>query len=204
MTRQAQTDGPLVLASASPRRRELLASRGLAFEVVPPPLVEPAGAEHVGPVQRAEALAFFKARAVARLRPGAWVLGADTLVALGDRVLGKPAGPAAARRMLRALSGTRHAVITGVALLGPERRLLASRTTHVTMRPLFEADIEAYLASGEWVGKAGAYAIQETADRFVERVEGSFTNVVGLPVELVDRLLARAAQPAGAPAAQGA
>mgnify|MGYP000465730205 CR=1 FL=1 len=92
--------------------------------------------------------------------------------------------------MLRRLSGTRHAVITGVALLAPlERRLIASDTTFVTMRELAAGEIEHYIASGEWIGKAGAYAIQETADKFVERVEGSFSNVVGLPMELIERML---------------
>ena len=92
--------------------------------------------------------------------------------------------------MLETLSGSRHAVITGVALLGPgPRRLIASDTTHVTMRRMTDDEIQAYLDSGEWQGKAGAYAIQETADRFVTSVEGSFTNVVGLPMELVRRML---------------
>jgi len=93
--------------------------------------------------------------------------------------------------MLQTLSWTRHEVITGVALLAaPGRRLIASDVTHVTMRPIRPEEVEAYLDSGEWAGKAGAYAIQETADRFVDRIEGSFTNVVGLPVELVRRMIA--------------
>jgi len=92
--------------------------------------------------------------------------------------------------MLRRLSGTRHAVITGVAVVGPGgRRRIASATSHVTMRPMTDEEVAGYVASGEWEGKAGAYAIQETADRFVERVEGSFDTVVGLPVDLVRRLL---------------
>ena len=180
----------LILASSSPRRRELLAEAGVAFEVVPPPLAEPAtGLEGLAPAAQAEALAYFKARAIGP-REDAYVLGADTIVAAGDAVLGKPADAGEARAMLLGLSGTRHAVITGVALLAPGgRRRIASATTYVVMRPITPAEVDQYVASGEWEGKAGAYAIQETADRFVERVEGSFSNVVGLPVELVRQML---------------
>jgi septum formation protein len=181
----------LVLASSSPRRRELLAEAGFEFDVVSPPIEEPATFQQgVAPAARAEALAYFKARSVAERHPAACVLGADTLVAVAGRVLGKPADRDEAEGMLRTLSGTRHAVISGVALLGPDGiRLITSETTHVTMRPLTDQEVADYLDSGEWVGKAGAYAIQETADRFVVKVEGSFSNVVGLPIELVGRML---------------
>lgn len=180
----------LILASSSPRRRELLAQAGLEFEVAAPPLAEPAtGLEGLSPAAQAEALAYFKARAVGP-REDAYVLGADTIVAAGQAVLGKPADAAEARAMLSGLAGTRHAVITGVALLGPGgRRRIASATTFVVMRAITSRDVDAYVASGEWEGKAGGYAIQETADRFVERVEGSFANVVGLPVDLVVRMI---------------
>ncbi|MCK4276023.1 MAG: septum formation protein Maf [Phycisphaerae bacterium] len=187
---RASKSPPLILASASPRRRKLLAEAGLVFEVVSPPVDEP---DHVGllpPAQRAEALAYFKARSVSQYYPGSLILGADTIVAVSGVVLGKPADQLEARRMLQTLSGTRHVVITGVALLGPDkRRLIASETTYVTMRPMSNGEIESYIASGEWEGKAGAYAIQETADRFVVSVEGSFSNVVGLPVKLVKRMV---------------
>ena len=104
--------------------------------------------------------------------------------------MGKPANVAEAGSMLSSLSGTRHVVITGVAILAPGGvRIIAAETTYVTMRKMTEAEIEGYIASGEWDGKAGAYAIQETADRFVEKLEGSFSNVVGLPMELVGRML---------------
>jgi len=184
----------LVLASSSPRRRQLLAEAGLEFDVVRPPIEEPARfPQDVSPAARAEALAYFKARSVAERQPDACVLGADTLVAVAGRVLGKPADRLEAERMLRTLSGTRHVVITGVALLGPDgMRKISSDSTYVTMRPLSEREIAAYLDSGEWAGKAGAYAIQESADRFVVKVEGSFSNVVGLPIELVGRMLAEA------------
>ncbi|MEM9381720.1 MAG: Maf family protein, partial [Planctomycetota bacterium] len=184
----------VVLASASPRRHTLLREAGLAFRIEPADVDETIALE-LDAGAAAEDLALRKARAVASTRrSGAereLVLGADTLVVLGEdgepnrRFLEKAADAEEARSMLRALSGTRHRVITGVALVdtdsGTERA--THETTWVTMRPITPAEIEAYVGSGEWEGKAGAYAIQETADRFVERLEGGgFDNVVGLPV----------------------
>jgi septum formation protein len=188
----------LVLASSSPRRRQLLAEAGYDFTAVDPSIKEPTRVSaRLSPAEQAEALAYFKARSVADAHREAWVLGADTVVAVGGRILGKPAGRADAERMLRGLSGSRHAVITGVALLGPggERRI-ASESTFVTMRRMADDEIAGYLASGEWAGKAGAYAIQETADRFVDGIEGSFSNVVGLPMELVARMISAIGHPA--------
>jgi septum formation protein len=183
----------IVLASASPRRRELLSAAGVEFEVVPADVDEslPDGIE---PEEGAVLLAMAKARAVGeRLRPrDALVLAADTIVALGSRSLGKPADAAEARAMLRALSRSRHAVVTGVAVLRTRDGKLAIgfERTWVTMREISGDEIEAYVRSGEWTGKAGGYAIQETADRFVTRLEeGGFDNVVGLPVALALRLL---------------
>lgn len=189
-----------ILASQSPRRRELLAEAGYDFEVVRPPVDEPA---RLGPGQSpthtAEALAYFKAASVQRLRPASLVVGADTVVALGDELLGKPADARDARRMLSMLSGTRHRVITGLAMLLPPRpnglpgrRLLASEVTCVSMRPITADELDEYVARGEWRDKAGAYAIQETADRFITRLEGSWSNVVGLPTELLEQMLAQA------------
>jgi septum formation protein len=199
--------GRLILASSSPRRRELLAEAGVEFICVEPPLPEPAD-DLLGlhPAQQAEALSYFKAREISDKYPDDFVLAADTIVAAGGQILGKPRDEADARRMLAALSGTRHAVITGVALLAPagrawaasaeaasgtvaQSRMIASETTYVTMRKLSAGDIDSYIASNEWQGKAGAYAIQETGDQYIEMVEGSFSNVVGLPVELVKRML---------------
>ncbi len=162
----------------------------MGFEVIAPPLEEPSeDTRNLGPAQQAESLAYFKARSVADLHPHCRVIGADTVVALGDKTLGKAKDKSEARWMLHSLSGTRHAVITGLALLGPhDERLLASEVTWIQMKPLSEQDVEAYVASGEWIGKAGAYAIQETAERFIELVDGSFTNVVGLPMELLERM----------------
>jgi septum formation protein len=185
--------GGLVLASASPRRRQLLAEAGWAFRVVEPPVPEPDDGWHgLGPNGLAEALAYFKARSVWEADPGDWVLGADTVCSHAGRIIGKPADEEDARAILRSLCGTRHAVITALAILGPPAvRLIASDTTYITMRNASDADIQAYLDSGEWRGKAGAYAIQETGDRFVECVEGSFSNVVGLPLELLERMIDR-------------
>jgi len=197
------TDLPeFILASRSPRRRDLLADAGYRFRVAPPPLGEPlTAADHPTPAQLAESLAYFKARSVFAANPDSLVLGADTVVARGGEIFGKADDEDEAHRMLAALAGTRHRVITGLALLappeypgGPEQRLLAAATTYVTMRTMTEAELDAYVASGEWRDKAGAYAIQETADAFVEKVEGSFTNVIGLPMELLAELLQRAAR----------
>lgn len=187
-----------ILASRSPRRCELLRQAGYRFRVVPPPLHEPPPPAHEeAPAQLAEALAYFKARSVYRDRPGNIVLGADTVVACGGKILGKAEDEANARRMLSTISGTRHQVTTGLALLVPAtanekyRRLLAAETSYVTMRRVSHEEIDQYVASGEWRDKAGAYAIQESADAFIETVDGSFTNVVGLPMELLAQMLAK-------------
>lgn len=190
---------PLVLASASPRRSDLLARAGVPF-VVDPGDVDESLAPGIGPEDGAVELARRKALAVASRRnePAELVLGADTIVALGERLLGKPADEHEAADMLRALSGSRHRVVTGVCLVRTSdgARLEAHERTWVTMRPLLEREVEAYVRSGEWRGKAGGYAIQESADAFVTRLEeGGFDNVVGLPVDLVLGLLARLSGP---------
>jgi septum formation protein len=197
----------LVLASASPRRRELLTAAGLDFAVVPADVDErvAAGAD---PESAARELAERKARAVARrlaTAPGErWIVGADTVVALALgapapwRLLGKPADAAEARAMLGALSGSRHLVVTGVCALRASdgRAAVASESTWVRMRAIEAPEVEAYVASGEWRDKAGGYAIQESADRFVLSLEGGgFDNVVGLPVALVRELLRRVGFP---------
>ncbi|MHC4986636.1 MAG: Maf family protein [Planctomycetota bacterium] len=186
----------VVLASSSPRRQVLLREAGVDFEVTPPALAEPADAvDDLSPRQQAEALSYFKARAVVQShRPDdpsdpLPVLAADTVVALGDEVFGKPSDADDARRMLRTLSSHPHQVITGVCIIAGPRRLIASDVTTVSMRAMTDREIEDYVASGEWEGKAGGYAIQETADRFVTDLDGSFSNVVGLPIELVRDML---------------
>ena len=185
----------LILASRSPRRRRLLAESGRTFDVLSVEADETAP-PGLGPDAVAAELARRKAREAAA-RPeaaGALVLGADTVVALGDEIIGKPDDRDDAVAILSRLAGSRHAVITGVCLLdaasGIER--VESVRTWVTMRPMTRSEIEAYVDSGEAFGKAGAYAIQETADRYVTNLEGSFTNVVGLPMETVREMLAAA------------
>lgn len=179
----------LILASGSPRRAELLEAAGIAFEAVPADIDEtPLDGEP--PDAHVRRLAVEKARAAAIRRPGSVVLGADTIVVVDQRILGKPKDAADARAMLVALSGRAHAVLTGVALLTPGADpIVEVARTEVWFVPLGLHAIDWYVASGEPMDKAGAYAIQGLASRFVERIEGSYTNVVGLPVALVYRLL---------------
>jgi len=182
----------LILASASPRRAELLRAHGYDFTVIESPLAEPVEfPDDEAPVERAQSSSLFKAESVAGLAGSGWVLAADTIAALGGRVFGKPADRDDARRILKSLSGTTHQVITGVTLLDASTgaRLIRHDSTDVIMRRLTDMEIENYLDSGAWEGKAGAYGIQDKGDAFVERIEGSFTNVVGLPMELVARML---------------
>ncbi|MGC4014644.1 MAG: Maf family protein [Luteolibacter sp.] len=181
----------LILASSSPRRRELLAAAGLPFEVV----VSPAEEIHDAAIpldQLCEENAALKAAAVAVEHPDATVIGADTLVYIDHEPLGKPRSPEEARAMLRKLSGRAHTVCTGVCLIRPggERELFHA-LTEVEFRVLDEAAIEGYLALVHTLDKAGGYAIQEHGDRIVSGIRGSYSNVVGLPVdEVVERLLA--------------
>ncbi len=180
----------LFLASKSPRRRELLKRLGRPFRVIPPRTDESIP-DRLSAKEAAEQLAVRKAESVASEARNGLVLAADTLAAVGDRVIGKPSNRAHAIEILETLSRRPHFVITGVCLLDVQsgRRRVASECTRVTMRPMSREEIEAYVDSGEPMGKAGAYAIQEKGDRYVESVEGSFSNVVGLPLELVARLL---------------
>lgn len=189
----------LVLASASPRRQELLRHAGIAFTVSPANIPEiPLTGE--SPRDCAERLAREKAQAVFRQQPGQPVLGADTIVVLDAEILGKPRDEADARRMLRLLSGRTHQVITGVCLVGPSLRTgnqklqtgfedTRSETTLVTMTTLTDQEISGYIKTGEPMDKAGAYAIQGVASRWIPRIEGDYFNVVGLPVALVFRML---------------
>jgi len=172
----------LVLASASPRRRELLARAGVRFDALAADVDE---SVRPGEAPRAYAarVAADKASAGRRARPDAWVLAADTIVVVGDAILGKADGPADAARMLARLSGRRHVVMTATCLLGPDaaatRRLVE---TEVEFRALGAGEIDSYVAGGEWQGKAGAYAAQGRAAAFITAIHGSYTNVVGLPL----------------------
>jgi septum formation protein len=187
----------LVLASASPRRQDLLRNANISFTVQPADIDEtPRAGEN--PREYAERLAQEKALAVWQTRPHDVVLGADTTVAVDETIFGKPADGADAAHMLRALSGRTHQVITGVSVVWPgklrteDRRLkTASETTLVTVNKLSEEEIQEYIATGEPMDKAGAYAIQGIASRWIPRIEGDYCNVVGLPVALVYRILRR-------------
>jgi septum formation protein len=178
----------LVLASASPRRQELLRNAGIPFEVQPANITEDL-LPGEGAKDCAERLAREKALAVARQRPHDIVLGADTVVVVEGQLLGKPSDAADAARMLRLLSGREHEVITGVCLVVRGQPSVASETTQVTMTELTNKDISDYVSSCEPMDKAGAYAIQGIAARWIPRIIGDYNNVVGLPVALVWRML---------------
>jgi septum formation protein len=178
----------LILASASPRRSELLRDAGIVFEVQPADVPEdPLPGEPAKAL--AERLAREKAMAIARSRPTEVILGADTVVVIDGEILGKPADAGDAARMLRLLSGRRHEVITGVCLVAGGQWSVASETTSVTMSEISDDEIAEYVATGEPMDKAGAYAIQGIASRWIPRIEGDYSNVVGLPVALVWRML---------------
>lgn len=180
----------LVLASASPRRRELLHDAGFDFEVHPADIDEDDHPSSLLPGDLAEWLAGEKASFIARKFQRSVVLGADTVVAFGDQVLGKPEDADHARQMLRLLGGTTHMVITGIAVVRhcDHRRTTSRVMSAVSMRTLTADEIEQYVASNEWQGKAGGYGIQDN-DPFVTRASGSYTNVVGLPMDETQRLL---------------
>jgi septum formation protein len=178
----------LVLASASPRRQELLRAAGIPFEVQPANIPEdPLPGEAAKDC--AQRLARDKALAVANQRPNDCVLGADTVVTIDGKILGKPPDAADAARMLRLLSGREHQVITGVCLAVNGQAFVASAITVVTMNEITDQEIADYIATGEPMDKAGAYAIQGIASRWIPRIEGDYSNVVGLPVALVFRML---------------
>ena len=177
---------PLVLASTSPQRRAILAQLRIPFE-----LAEPSYDEHdppgTDPVHLVREHARGKARSVEI--PGRVVLGVDTAVVLDGQVYGKPADAVDAARMLAALGGRTHEVVSGLCLRAPGWEVVEHEYTHVTFRPLTERDVAGYLATGEWEGRAGGYAIQGAGVALVERIEGDYLNVVGLPAALLARLL---------------
>jgi septum formation protein len=172
---------PLILASTSPRRREILEQLGIPFDVVVPQYEETSG----DPVEHA----LGKARSVGSFGDQP-VLGCDTEVLCDGRVYGKAGTEAEAEEMLDSLSGKTHEVVSGLALLTPAWEEVHREVTTVTFRPLTARDLARYVASGEWEGRAGAYAIQGLGASLVERIEGDYLNVVGLPAALLVRLLA--------------
>ncbi len=176
-------DNRLILASASPRRDELLKTLAIPFEVVPS-LVEETRVDGEGPSQAAIRLAELKAREVRGRYPGRIVLAADTIVVLDGQMLGKPKDIGDAREMLSRLSGRLHVVITGFCLIdgSSDREIARAVATEVKMKRISAAELEGYLSSGEPLDKAGAYAIQGTGAFLVEAITGSYSNVVGLPL----------------------
>lgn len=191
-----------MLASASPRRAELLFRLGLPF-VVRASGVDESGLEHLTPPEQALELARLKARSVGQ--PGEWVLAADTLVALQERVLAKPADQAEYRHFIRLLSGRGHTVFTGFALRDPKgREWRGVEATQVFFRELADWEIEWYVASGEGMDKAGGYGVQGKGMVLVERIVGDFYTVMGLPVARVWKALVQAGFPLALPAANEA
>ncbi len=178
----------LILASSSPRRGDLLKAAGIDFLTVPVDIdesvlkLEPPG-EHV------RRLAMEKAQAAFAKHQDAVVIGADTIVLIGGEVMGKPRDNDDAIRMLRLLSGREHEVLTGLAIVAKRGNAVEVARTRVWVNPLTDVEIAEYVASGEFVDKAGGYAIQGLFSKFIDRIQGSYSNVVGLPVALVYRLL---------------
>jgi len=184
---------PIILASASPRRKELLAEAGFKFKVIPPKIDESTFyGDYTNPYEYAKQLALAKANKVAKRYPEYLVIGADTIVDFAGEIVGKPRNAREAEQITRKLFSAPHKVITAVAIvrLSDNIELVESDTTIVYPKKLTDEQIAEHVKSGSWRDKAGAYAIQETSDEFVERIEGSLTNVMGLPMELLESLLA--------------
>ena len=187
-----QSNVPIILASSSPRRKQLLAEAGYKFTIVLPDIDESAfDTEGINPCEFAERLALAKAKAVAEKFPECLVLGADTVADFEGQIIGKAADAKEAEEITRRLFSGPHKVITAVAIvrISDGTEVVESDSTTVIPKKLTERQIAEHIKGGSWRGKAGAYAIQEGGDEFIERIEGSLTNVMGLPMELVQRLL---------------
>jgi septum formation protein len=183
------TSARLILASSSPRRRDLLLQAGLRFDVIPAHIDE-TRREGETPTAYVERLALEKARIVAALHPSSVVLGADTTVVLGEEILNKPVSIEDAELMLRALSGRKHEVHTGIAVVKRDSEQTHVETTSVFFGPVSEAELAHYLDTKDSLDKAGGYGIQGYAARWIWRIEGDFFNVMGLPIAATVRLLA--------------
>lgn len=180
---------PLLLASTSPQRRAILGQLGIPFDAVPP-RYEERDEEGLDPTELVRVHALGKAGSVAAGAGDRPVLAVDTMVVLDGRIHGKPPDAGSAEAMLEALSGRTHEVVSGLCLLTPAWRDVAHEVTRVSFRALTPRDLGSYVASGEWEGRAGGYAIQGRGAALVERIEGDYLNVVGLPGALLVRLLA--------------
>ena len=191
MTSPIHETFPLILASASPRRKQLIDQMGIPNRVAPSRVREDDTLQH--PEQLCRHLALLKAKEVSHREKVGWVLGADTIVVVMDRVLGKPESPGDAKRMLSLLSGKAHRVMTGFCIFDPSGRVAHSEcvSTEVCFKPLDEREVAGYIRTGEPFGKAGAYAIQGVGAFMVEAISGSYTNVVGLPMCALIKALLR-------------
>ncbi len=186
-----------ILASASPRRKKLLTEAGFSFEVIASTIDESMfDVEEVSPLEHSLRLAVAKAADISIKHPRQFVLGADTVVDLDGKSIGKPEDAGDAERITRMLFSRPHKVITAVAVIRAEDKIefIEAETTTVYPKMLTEEQIAGHIKSGNWQGKAGAYGIQESGDEFVAKIEGSFTNVMGLPMELVEKMLFEAGQ----------
>lgn len=184
---------PIILASTSPRRRQLMSDAGYEFSVSPPEVDESAfETSDVEPIEYAKRLALAKAKSVAKKHRDSIVIGADTIVDFQGRIIGKAADAKEAERITEELFSAPHKVITGIAIvrLYDNTELVECDSTIVYPKKMTAGQIAEHIKGGSWRDKAGAYAIQETGDEFVERIEGSLTNVMGLPMELLESLLA--------------
>ena len=181
-----------ILASASPRRRDLLRKAGYCFEIIPSGVDESKyDVNGISSEEHTKTLALAKAKDVSIKFPNALVIGSDTVVDLDDEIIGKPDHAEHAEEITRKLFSKPHKVITGLALTCIDKgiEIVEADTTVVYPRQLTDAQIAGHITNGQWEGKAGAYGIQETGDEFVDHIDGSFTNVMGLPMELTERLL---------------
>ncbi len=190
MTSRAEAEARLVLASASPRRVELLARVGIKPDLIQPADIDETPLKDERPRDLAGRLAQEKAAAVAKLQPGAFILAADTVVGVGRRILPKTETEEEERECLRLLSGRAHDVFTGIAVIGPDGRSTSRvASCRVTFKRLSHEEVEGYVASGDWKGKAGGYAVQGQASAFVTWIAGSYTSIVGLPIQETVALL---------------
>ena len=180
----------IILASASPRRKDLLTLIGCKYETYSPNVDESVSGGET-PESASGRLSVLKAESASRLFAEALIIAADTLVAIDNDILGKPCNADGARTMLNALNGRKHKVITGLTVMFNGKIITETETTTVCFRKLSEDDIEAYVSTGEFQGKAGGYAIQGYASLFVERIEGDYFNVVGLPLQRLSRIFER-------------
>ena len=184
----------IILASASPRRKQLLTEAGYKFTVVTPEIDESAfPSKHISPCEYAKRLALAKAKNVAARFPDCLVIGADTVVDFNGQMFGKPADAKEAEQITKKLFSAPHKVITAVAIvrIADGTEIIEGETTAVYPKKMTAEQIAEHIKSGSWQDKAGAYAIQEDGDEFIEKIEGSLTNVMGLPMELLQRLLER-------------